>query len=208
MISTNPTAVSDGGAREERILAAARDAFLEFGFAATSMDLVAQRANASKTTLYTRFPSKEALFAATITAECERRGMRFSPQDFADLSIDEALRRIARRFVDLIWSSAAIRVEQVVIGEAARFPEVAAIFKQQGPERVCAAVEGYFVDAAARGLIAVADPRFAAEQFLSALKGMPHCELVLGLRPPPPEAERDAFVAKAVALFLDGVRER
>src|ERR1700722_8250715 len=90
--------------KEQQILAAAKELFLERGYATTSMDMVAQRARASKTTLYTRFPSKEALFAATITAECEARGMVFRPSDFDHLPIAEALHQIGRRFVDLICS--------------------------------------------------------------------------------------------------------
>ena len=65
-----PQETQQPDAKEEKILAAARDLFLELGYAATSMDLVAQRAKASKTTLYTRFPSKETLFAETISTEC------------------------------------------------------------------------------------------------------------------------------------------
>ena len=38
-------------AKEAQVLAAAREVFLELGYEATSMDLVARRAHASKTTL-------------------------------------------------------------------------------------------------------------------------------------------------------------
>src|SRR5687768_754702 len=94
---SDPAAGGADGAAErqdpkaERILEAAKEAFMELGFAATSMDMVAQRARASKTTLYTRFPSKEALFAATISAECERRGMQFRPETFDGVPVEEAL---------------------------------------------------------------------------------------------------------------------
>ena len=53
-------------AKHERIVAAATQAFLELGFNATSMDLVARRAKVSKVTVYTHFKNKKSLFGAII----------------------------------------------------------------------------------------------------------------------------------------------
>jgi TetR/AcrR family transcriptional repressor of mexJK operon len=192
--------------KEEKILEAAAEAFLELGYAGTSMDLVAQRARASKTTIYTRFPSKEALFAATIAAHCVARGLAYSFEELLALPPEAALRQIGGRFLDLILSPEAIRMEQIVTGEAPRFPEVARIFYEQGPQRVLALVARYFDEARARGLVAVADPAFAARQFLMALKA-PNCEEMMGLGPLPSEA-RGEFIEKAVRLFLDGAAPR
>lgn len=192
--------------KTEQILAAARETFLELGYAATSMDLVAQHARVSKTTLYTRFPSKEDLYVATISVECERRGLRFAPDAFDDLPLDEALRRIGRRFVDLVWSPEAIKMHQSVTGEATRVPEAARLFFQAGPEKGIAAFVAFFERAAARGAIVTDDPRFVAMQFLAALQGGAYCALTLGLCDPPGEEQRDAFVSKAVALFIHGIR--
>lgn len=193
-------------AKTEKILVAAKETFLELGFADASMDLVAQRARVSKTTLYTRFASKEALYAATISAECDRRGMRFHAEDFDGLPLEEALRRIGRRFVELIWSPEAIRIHQTVTGEAARFPEVARLFFEAGPDKAIAAVVGYFARAAERGLARIDDPVFTTRQFLAALQGGPYCELTLGLCCPPADDERETFVDRAVTMFVNGIR--
>ncbi len=193
-------------AKTGRILAAARETFLELGYAAASMDLVAQRARVSKTTLYTRFPSKEELYVATIQAECERRGLRFAPDAFDDLPLEDALCRLGRRFVDLIWSPEAVRTHQSVLGEAARFPEVARLYYRAGPETAIASFVAFFERAAARGVARIEDPVFAAIQFLSALKGGAYCAMELGVGPVPTGEERAAFVRKAVALFVRGIR--
>ncbi|SFK37825.1 TetR/AcrR family transcriptional regulator [Methylocapsa palsarum] len=194
--------------KEESILGAAKEAFMELGYAATSMDLVAQRAHASKTTLYKRFPSKEALFSACIAAECEARGMNFPVSVFEELPVDQALAEIGSRLLDLLWSSEAIRMEQIVSGEAARFPEVAHLYFEAGPNRVCEAMTEYFEAAAKSGKLAVAKPRFAAEQFVASLKSLRYAGIVFGHGPKPAKQERDAFVVEAVALFLDGARPR
>jgi len=192
--------------KTEQILAASRETFLELGYAGTSMDLIAQRARVSKTTLYTRFPSKDDLYVATISAECERRGLRFAPDAFDDMPLEDALRQVGRRFVDLLWSPAAIRMHQAVTGEATRVPEAARLFFQAGPEQAIANFVAFFERAAARGAIDTDDPAFIAKQFLAAMQGGPYCALCLGVCEPPTDEERAAFVDKAVALFLRGLR--
>ncbi|GAA0419938.1 TetR family transcriptional regulator [Acrocarpospora corrugata] len=52
--------------RDLDILSASSDRFLRFGFRKTSMDDVARAAGLSRQGLYLRFPTKEALFDATI----------------------------------------------------------------------------------------------------------------------------------------------
>ncbi|HYH17772.1 MAG TPA: TetR/AcrR family transcriptional regulator [Azospirillum sp.] len=192
--------------KTEQILAASRETFLELGYAGTSMDLIAQRARVSKTTLYTRFPSKDDLYVATISAECERRGLRFAPDAFDDLPLEEALRQMGRRFVNLLWSPAAIRMHQAVTGEATRVPEAARLFFQAGPEQAIANFVAFFERAAERGTIRADDPPFVAKQFLAVLQGGPYCALSLGVCEPPTEEERAAFVDKAVDLFVRGIR--
>ena len=190
--------------RAERLLDAAKTAFMVHGYAAASMDQIARLAQASKTTLYTRFPSKDLLFIAVVRRECERRGMRFSPTDFDHLGLEAALREVGERFLALIWSREALRVHQVVTGEAARQPEIAQLFYEAAVAPACAGVVEYFARAMARGLLPQDDPSFVGMQFLASLQGGPHCALSLGLGEPPPDDERRAYVVRAVGLFLRG----
>ncbi|HYD67295.1 TetR/AcrR family transcriptional regulator [Azospirillum sp.] len=205
-LPTSPPPDPKTDPKTAQILAASRETFLELGYAGTSMDLIAQRARVSKTTLYTRFPSKDDLYVATISAECERRGLRFAPDAFDDVPLEDALRQLGRRFVDLLWSPAAIRMHQAVTGEATRVPEAARLFYQAGPEQGIASFIAFFERAAARGAIHTDDPAFIAKQFLAAMQGGPYCALCLGVCDPPTDEERTAFVDKAVALFLRGLR--
>src|ERR1700758_2284338 len=54
------------GEVDERILDAARRAFLERGLAGASIDEIAAMARAGKPTIYARFPNKVALFTAVV----------------------------------------------------------------------------------------------------------------------------------------------
>jgi TetR/AcrR family transcriptional regulator, mexJK operon transcriptional repressor len=69
---------------EERLtelLDVAAEVFISEGFSAASTNEIARRANSSKTTFYSRFPTKEQLFLAVI----ERRMNRILQQVAASL---------------------------------------------------------------------------------------------------------------------------
>jgi AcrR family transcriptional regulator len=58
--------------RQERILDAAQNLFLEVGLRAATMQEIAQRAQVAKPTLYSHFPDKEAVFRASVLRVVER----------------------------------------------------------------------------------------------------------------------------------------
>jgi AcrR family transcriptional regulator len=64
-----PTAISkeEAAARRSKVLEAARWCFLNFGFAKTSFEDIARRANISRTLLYRIFKDKEDIFTAVFT---------------------------------------------------------------------------------------------------------------------------------------------
>ncbi|MEO0613750.1 MAG: helix-turn-helix domain-containing protein, partial [Pseudomonadota bacterium] len=106
-----PTASIDDGAapkeandvKEHAIIDAARQSFLAKGFDAASMDEIALLANVSKRTVYNRFRSKEALFAAAILTTCQE----ILPDNFAELEAHlppfDLLETLARRFVEGVF---------------------------------------------------------------------------------------------------------
>jgi len=194
--------------KSDQILAAATEIFMEAGYAAAAMDTVAKRARVSKTTLYSRFPSKEQLFAACVSALCDALGARLLPEMFDDVSISTALEILGDGLLALIWSPPALRGQQVVLGEASRQPDLARIFYDAGPARTMEMVTRFFEHAQAQGRLSVPDPGFAARQFTAALLGHIDCELRLGLRVPPEEEERRQHVRAVVALFLSGAAVR
>lgn len=193
--------------KSKKILEAAKPLFLAGGYTATSMDDIATQASVSKTTLYKRYPSKAALFAAVISAQTERSGLRWDAASFADKSIDEMLVRIGTEFVDLVCRPDSLRLELVYNSEGASIPEVAAAFKASGPEQVVEIVARLFRYAVSKGLLAPVDPHFAALQFLVILKGDPFGLAQHG-KGGHSRQDRDRQVRRAVQLFLDGARPR
>src|SRR5262245_28820250 len=85
--------------RSALILMAARKLFLDQGFDAVSMDMVARQTPVSKATLYAHFASKEDLFTAVVVDEADRIAeeiWRIVPEGG---NVDEVLRHVAGKFV-------------------------------------------------------------------------------------------------------------
>jgi TetR/AcrR family transcriptional repressor of mexJK operon len=177
------------------VLEAAATLFLRNGFAATTMDDIAETAGVSKRTVYNNFADKEALFrevvmAATVVAE------RFAAEAAAELADPEdlpaALFALARRLAATVTSPEVLRLRRLLIGEAHRFPDLAAEYYRLAPGRVIATLA-----AALRGRLGITDPDRAAEQLAFLVLG---AALDRAMFDGPPDADALARAAD------DGVR--
>src|SRR3954452_6771590 len=113
--------------RRESILGAAARAFVEHGFASTSMDDVAGHAGISRLIVYRHFSSKEALYVAVLERVSERLGEAFTDA-FAVVgrpggAAVAAVMQVAREDPDaftLLWRHAAREPRFAVHAESFR----------------------------------------------------------------------------------------
>ncbi|GAA1659158.1 TetR/AcrR family transcriptional regulator [Glycomyces endophyticus] len=193
------------GRTGDDLIAAAREVFLESGYAGTTMDAVAARARISKASLYREHPSKDALFAAVVRAwaDAGRDAMRphldrltAGADTRADLT---ALAEVMRAG---ILSPAVLGMRRLVTGEARRLPHVAAGYLEHSWERNIRALAAALETLGDQGRLDVPDPLAAADQLTWLVIGSPLNRLLLtgaddAETPPAP-------VASAVDLFLAG----
>jgi AcrR family transcriptional regulator len=190
----------------DRILDVAAELFLTEGYGATSIEAVAQRAAISKRTFYHRFPDKAALFDAVLRRIIE--GIKPSPGvtvfDEGDLS--EVLHRLARLAVHASVVPMTLALTRLMLTEAQRFPELAAIVAREGSRGDAVTQIKALLERESRaGRLAIDRSEFAAEQFLSLLMTVPQ-RRALGLGTPMTQAELDAWARDCVNLFLNGCR--
>ena len=118
------------------ILRGAKAVFLAAGFGGANMDDVAARAGVSKMTVYRHFGSKEDLFAGVIT----ELGNKIVAEDLgeypAENIAEEALRRFARKMIDIVFDPETIELHRIVVAECHRFPKLGQFFYASGPQ-VC-----------------------------------------------------------------------
>lgn len=184
------------------ILAAARRAFLASGFGAVSMDAIAREAGVSKATVYAHFTGKEELFGAVVGDMSERFFRGFSASELDPVAVGASLAALARQFLDLVLSPDAVALNRILIGEVVRFPALGEVFWRAGPERTRVQIETFLRRAEAAGTLALPDPREAAEQFASLVRGEIHLRRLLHLEAPPNPAATAAAARSAVATFL------
>ena len=139
--------VMDDATLAARIVDLARDVFLEFGFDATTMDVVAKRAGISKMTIYRLFESKLSLFTAI--ANAHRQTMMDLPRPDEDCSLAESLLAIFRVDIDPEADRCRGAFLHLVFDEARRHPELGRLMHETGPLR-SATIAGAVAGAAGR----------------------------------------------------------
>jgi AcrR family transcriptional regulator len=192
------------GRKECSVIAAAQKLFLEQGFAETSMDAIARSACVSKATLYAYFPSKEALFAHLIEAECRLKASRLQMPDL-DIGLVEALRSFARQFVEVYMTPESMAFFQAISSERMRFPQLCRLFFESGPKNELMRVAALLEEAKARDLLTYSDATEAAGHFLSLIRGDLPLHTALGLEPRD-EASVAAMVDAGIGAFLGAYR--
>jgi TetR/AcrR family transcriptional repressor of mexJK operon len=198
------------GSSGAELLAIAREHFVAAGFRGTTMDAVASRAGISKATLYAEHPSKDALYAAVVRDWVDRGYDAMRPHTQALQEADDAaagLRRLAAVLQGGILSPPVLQMRTLVAAEADRFPEVAADYVTRSWERNVESLAGALQVLDERGLLAVDDPRVAAEQFVWLVVGAPLNRLSLrGAGHGDSPAELGEVADQAVATFLSRYR--
>jgi AcrR family transcriptional regulator len=200
------------GEVDARILDAARAVFFERGLAGASMDEIAGRARAGKPTIYARFPTKEALFAAVVTRSVADTIARFETYAPTGETIEERLASLGETVLRSILVSPTIGLVRLAIAEARRFPDLASgvyrMARERGKEaeaRLLAEVAQY--DEFGK-LSAFAPERLATTTFFfQDLVLMPLIVRALfGEKLEALCAEIEPHVARAVAFFLAACR--
>jgi len=190
-------------AKREAILCAAHELFLKDGYSQASMDEVARAAGVGKMTVYRHFGNKETLFEGMLRAVCD--GMLARASEAPDGGLEDALRRTAWAFVDLITPPDRVGVYRLVVAEAERFPEMARRFHEAAVRRVIDHLAGRIRAFAPE--VAPDQAAWIAAMCIDMAKGPAYMRLVLGTAPEPWNAGFAPQVDAAVAWALDRVAQ-
>lgn len=148
----------DVAARQENILVAARWCFLNFGFAKTSLDDIAKRANISRTLLYKTYKDKGDIFTAVFAHWLVSRHPLAEEAAAKAGNAYERLLEVCRVMALEPWN------DMVGAPMAGDFYDVC--------ERLDPAIAAHHRDVARRCLATILEDDAAAEVFLLALDGL------------------------------------
>jgi AcrR family transcriptional regulator len=186
------------------IIAAAREAFMTHGFAATNMAAVAHKAGISTKTMYRLTPTKVELFHKVVASRIESFTVALDIDALDALSPRDGLVQLLTLYGELILGAEAIGLFRLAVTEGGRFPEIAAAFYETAIEPSGRAIAAWLSRQCERGAIRLDDPAQAS----GMLRGMMAMEgqraALLGRRPLPGAAEIAARARACAELFLDG----
>jgi TetR/AcrR family transcriptional repressor of mexJK operon len=183
----------------QAILDGAYALFLERGIAATTMELVAERASVSKMTVYANFRDKPTLLAAVFDHRVKTMHV---PELPVGSDLDFSLQRLVE-FGELIVSACTqpevIRMTQLMAACADEHPRLAATFYTAGRGKMAKRIAMYLKGLTECGVMSIKDPELAAEQLMASWLGMSELRTSLGVARPPSSDE----VAKRVRYATD-----
>ena len=171
---------------EERLtelLDVAAEIFISDGFSAASTNEIARRANSSKTTFYSRFPTKEHLFLAVIERRIDGIFQQVAGSLPEERPIEETLQKFGSALIRLALSKEQIALVRVVSMEATKFPELGKRYYELGPKRAEERLAAYLRKQVERGRLLNEDTRQMAQHFVSLVSGGPVRWFVLGFDP-------------------------
>jgi len=193
---SNPaeSAVAD---TRNRLIQAARAAFMEEGYRA-SVDGIAARAGVAKQTLYNHFPGKEELFSESVGLVSAAITVALDGQTG---DVRATLFRFGAAFCEKVHGAEGIAMYRTLMAEAARFPTLALAFFAKGPEQTASRLADFLDHAMAAGRLRRDDPRFAAEMLMGMLNNLDHFRC-LSSNTRLPEASEESRIGQIVDCFL------
>jgi TetR/AcrR family transcriptional repressor of mexJK operon len=186
---------------DRAVIRVARELFVAKGYGATSMAEVAKTVQASKGTIYARFPSKADLFKAIIDEQIRHTGVGVRHHGPKPKTLQVLLRVYAEQALGDSLSPEIRQLNRLIFSEAERFPELAEAALERGHIGV-RQVAAYIREYAEIEGIPCRRPEVAADWFLKLTKGW-YSDLML--RPNPPSSlEIKTFVRQLLKFFMAG----
>jgi AcrR family transcriptional regulator len=189
--------------RREEILKVALSVLAERGYRGASMREIAERAQASKETLYAWFGNKRGLFEELVGWQAERVDAVIAPsleRDSDDPS--EVLRGFALELQRLLLGERAVVINRAAISEAASDPTFARILAARGRGSVVPKLERYLEGQQERGHLAFEEAQVAIDTLIGLAVGDQQVRRLLGALPMPGTEDMETRAERATGQFL------
>jgi TetR/AcrR family transcriptional regulator, regulator of autoinduction and epiphytic fitness len=160
----------DTSQKRETILEAAVQVFIEEGYDNASMDRIAERANASKRTVYNHFSSKDALFQ-TILAKFigEQQALKQIPFD-PKRRLEDQLSDFADAVLFMVNTPAHLGLSRILTAMFTREPEKATAARAEFAP-LEDELERWIRDAVVAGYLEAPNPVLATKVFYGMIEG-------------------------------------
>lgn len=163
---------------ENELVEVALAEFLRHGYGGTSMATIVKAAGVSKTTLYSRFASKEDLFIAMMKKMVEGDlSSRIRAVESPSRPLSDMLREFAWKSLEIGLDSRHYGLVRLIYGESHRFPELRAAGEALA-DASRSGIANVITAFAEREGLTIANPMAPANALTLFLRGM-HLDIVL-----------------------------
>ncbi|NJP05469.1 MAG: TetR/AcrR family transcriptional regulator [Chloroflexaceae bacterium] len=191
--------------RRQQIIDGALEAFADKGFEkATNRDIARAAGIGSPGLIYHYFQDKADLFRSVIEERSHILRLLAQFETFMALPPREGLTQFGHAFLTVLDEPASAALLKLMLGEAARQPEVAGLINQVGPGRVFPFIRRYMAQQMAAGHLHQADPGAAARCFVGPLMIYILSREVFR-QADADTLHRETMVETAVDIFLHGL---
>lgn len=185
---------------ESELLAIALKEFLQHGYGGASMSRVVKAAGVSKTTLYSRFPSKEALFRAIMYLHIDTLPAAMSLGTATGLpDLETGLKFYANHVLGVSFKGDLLEVNRLIYSEARRFPELGRAAAERSQLGITQ-ITDFICKCAIRDGIPCKDPAAVAEAFIFMMRGW-YIDVMITKRKLS-AAVREQWVERAVRVLI------
>lgn len=212
-------------AKRQAILDAASAVFRETGFHNATMNAIAARLGGSKMTLYSYFPSKEAIFLEVVRRLSDSKNRQLTsmlerpPSAITEISrkladeaygelrgpvedIETALCRFGRKYIAFVYSPEILSVRRVLFAESIR-SEMGRFYYENGPKKTTGLIAAFLETAMADGQLKPStDPHLAATHLRSLLNAGWYERCLFDVDVPLSAERIEKTVGDAVRVFM------
>ena len=197
---------SDFETRRQRIIDGALHVFAEKGFEeATNKEIAVAAGINSPGLIYHYFEDKEDLLKQVVEQRVPLLQLISHPEEIAALPPSQALTQIGTAYLRILEDKDATSAFRLIIGEAARRPNIARLFNEIGPSRVLGFLAGYLKQQMDAGVFLPSNPATAARLFFSPFVVFLLTREVFR-QPEALTMDAEEYVRENVELFLRAMR--
>jgi len=169
------------------------------GYDGASMNNIADRAEVSKPTVYQYFGDKDGLFAAVLQEGCEHI---ITPLSAPDGKLVDRLWNFSWVYADFVLRADMLSLARLVLGEAARRPQVAQAYHNAGPGKAFQGLVGFINECCAAGELEVDSVPHAAQELWSLILSGPRDYHLHFVNQSPDREQLLASIAHGLRSFL------
>lgn len=192
--------------KTEAILEAARAIFFGEGYAAASIERIAEHAGVSKVTIYKRFGDKVGLLEALVRRQVKHMTETISEANRDAATLEVQLSNFGYTLMSFLLEEKHFDFDSMLVAERQRHPEKTRRFFEAGPKTMRSELTAILTTAHERGDLELDQPQRAAEDLLSLWRGFNDVKARFGVARTPSPSQIKTQVRHGVDIFMRAYR--